>query len=155
MCLASWLLSNLVHELRRLLFQAFFVPRVVGATLLTKARFLASQPKDTLFVTEYAYSLALLTRRFDNLPVQDVFGETITNDQFRRLVAHIQQRKPRVILFDELHPDLDPENSLSPYHQAFFERLMLALSGSYREIATTHGWRVVTSRPGGSAVASP
>ena len=129
------------------------VPRAVGATLLTKARFLASQPKDTVFVTEYAYSLALLTNRFDNLPVQDVFGETLTNDQFGRLVAHIQQRKPPVILFDEPQTDLDPADSLS-YHQAFFARLRLALSGSYREVATTHGWRVLTSPPGGPEVAS-
>ena len=120
------------------------VPRAAAATLLTKARFLASQPKDTVFVTEYSYSLALLTNRFDNLPVQDVFGETITNDQFGRLVAHIQQRKPPVILFDEPQTDLDPAAGYSlSHHQAFFARLRLALSGSYREVAPTHGWRVI------------
>ena len=120
------------------------VPRAAGATLLTKARFLAAQPRDTVFVTEDAYSIALLTNRFDNLPVQDVFGETVTNDQFGRLVAHIQQRKPPVILFDESQTDLDPaaRDSFNP-HQAFFARLRLALSGSYREVATTHGWRVI------------
>jgi hypothetical protein len=104
--------------------------------LEAKAAFLSNQdPSDTLFFSRHSYSLSLLTQRFDALPVQDAFAETITHFDFERLVEEIDQRSPRVLLFDA------PDNlSLSYMH--FFKRMESRLAGRYYEDEITNGWQV-------------
>jgi len=112
------------------------LPRGLAGSLEAKADFLSNQdPSDTLFFSRHSYSLSLLTQRFDALPVQDAFAETITHFDFERLVEEIDQRSPRVLLFDA------PDNlSLSYMH--FFKRMESRLAGRYYEDEITNGWQV-------------
>jgi hypothetical protein len=54
----------------------------------------------TLFFSRHSYSLSMLSRHFNPLPVQDAFAETVTNSDFDRPVAEICRISPRLILFD-------------------------------------------------------
>ena len=68
----------------------------------------------------------------------DPFFETITDADFRRLVAWTLDLAPELVLFDA------PGSLLAGYpdQQRFFERLRAALAGSYATTRTFAGWEV-------------
>lgn len=113
--------------------------------LQAQASFLASQEgSSTWYFTRHSYSLTLLSQRFNPLPNQDVFAETITNSDFERLVAEIYRVSPRVILFDSpkydsVAAEKSTENLL---YKLFFDRLKFRLADRYRQGQTTSGWQV-------------
>jgi len=113
--------------------------------LQAQASFLASQEgSSTWYFTRHSYSLPLLSQRFNPLPNQDVFAETITNSDFERLVAEIYRVSPRVILFDSpkydsVAAEKSTENLL---YKLFFDRLKFRLADRYRQGQTTSGWQV-------------
>ena len=121
------------------------MPEYSANVLRAQANFLVSQESSsTLFFTRHSYSLSILTRRFNPLPVQDVFGETITNSDFESLVREIYRISPRVILFDALGDRSEPvENSTSSFwYMRFFDRLKIRLADRYHLGPTTNGWQV-------------
>lgn len=121
------------------------MPDYSANVLRAQANFLLSQePSSTLFFTRHSYSLSILTRRFNPLPVQDVVGETITNSDFESLVREIYRISPRVILFDAPSDPSEPvENTpLSFWSMRFFDRLKIRLADRYHPGPTTNGWQV-------------
>jgi hypothetical protein len=121
------------------------MPEDSANALRAQANFLLSQePSSTLFFTRHSYSLSILTRRFNPLPGQDVFGETITNSDFESLVREIYRISPRVILFDAPADRSEPvENTLHNFwSMRFYDRLKIHLADRYHPGPTTSGWQV-------------
>lgn len=119
------------------------MPQTSAGTLRLQADFLANQPSDTLYFSRHSYSLALLSRRFNPLFVQDAFAETITNADFERLLAEIEKRSPRVLLFDaQENLPLLAENPAIGYYMFFFNRIESRLSDRYDRATVTGGWQV-------------
>jgi hypothetical protein len=121
------------------------MPEDSANVLRAQANYLLSQESSsTLFFTRHSYSLSILTRRFNPLPVQDVFGETITNSDFESLVREIYRISPRVILFDAPGDRSEPvENTpISFWTMRFFDRLKIRLADRYHPGPTTSGWQV-------------
>ncbi len=113
--------------------------------LQTQAKFLAStEASTTLFFSRHSYSLSLLTQRFNPLPVQDVFGETLTNSDFESLAREIYRDSPRVILFDAPrdHSKVGGDSLISFFYMQFFDRLKTRLAERYYPGPTTSGWQV-------------
>ena len=121
------------------------IPEDSANALRAQAGFLGAQEaSSTLFFSRHSYSLSLLTRRFNPLPVQDAFAETVTNSDFDRLVEEINRFSPRAILFDAPGDrSIVLENGVMNYfNMNFFERLKIRLGENYYQGATTNGWQV-------------
>ena len=121
------------------------MPMDLAESLHAQANFLATQDaSSTWYFTRHSYSLPLLSQRFNPLPIQDVFAETITNSDLEKLVAEIHRVSPRVILFDSpkydsVATEKSTENLL---YKLFFDRLKFSLADRYRQGQTTSGWQV-------------
>jgi hypothetical protein len=120
------------------------MPEPVAKSLRAQADFLSSQEAlSTWFFSRHSYSLSLLTRRFNPLPFQDLFGEISTDADFEALVADIFSASPRVILFDA--PDFDPVFDSIPsiyWRTGFYGRLQIRLAEHYQRGPITSGWQV-------------
>jgi hypothetical protein len=126
------------------MLSGIFMPEDSVESIRRQAGFLATQEADTLFFSCHSYSLSLLTARFNPLPVQDAFAETVTNADFEKLVAEILKTSPRVILFDD--PERRPlgaENRvIYHFNMDFFERLKARLAKRYNQVSIMNGWQV-------------
>jgi len=119
------------------------LPAEYGRSLLRKAASLEAfrgrhSDRGVVYFTANSYMLPLLTGFYSRLPFQDTFFETITHDDFTRLVAATMTSSPDVVLFD-------PPGSLLagyPEQQQFFRRVRAALAGAYVSSRTTDGWEV-------------
>ena len=143
--LLSTLLPAQKPEITMSRASGILIPEDSANALRTQAGFLkAQEASSTLFFSRHSYSLSLLTHRFNPLPVQDAFAETVTNSDFDRLVAEINSYSPRVILFDAPgDKSIFPENLVMNYfNMNFFERLKKRLAEHYYQGATTNGWQV-------------
>ena len=121
------------------------MPEDSANALRVQAGFLGAQEaSSTLFFSRHSYSLSLLARRFNPLPIQDAFAETLTNSDFDRLVGEICRLSPRVILFDAPGDrTIVIESSVMNYfNMNFFERLKIRLAERYYQGPTTNGWQV-------------
>ena len=121
------------------------IPEDSANVLRAQANFLASQEAfTTLFFSRHSYSLSLLTKRFNPLPVQDVFAETITNSAFESLIREIYRVSPRVILFDAPSNlfEVNGNTTLLSFEQYFFDRVKTRLADRYHPGVTTRGWQV-------------
>lgn len=131
-------------EVNTAMVSGLLMPEDSAGVIKTQAGFLASQAQDTLFFSCHSYSLSLLTKRFNPLPGQDTFAETITDSDFERLVAEINKISPSVMLFDA--PSCQPESAenslLYFFNSIFFDRLKRRLAGRYERTSVTSGWQV-------------
>jgi hypothetical protein len=121
------------------------IPKDSANALRVQAGFLGAQEaSSTLFFSRHSYSLSLLAHRFNPLPIQDAFAETLTNSDFDRLVGEICRLSPRVILFDAPGDrTIVIESSVMNYfNMNFFERLKIRLAERYYQGPTTNGWQV-------------
>ncbi len=111
--------------------------------LLSKAAYLEKTAPDTLFFTHNSYSLSLLTKRFVKLPIQDIFGETITKQDFENLIGTIQRNPPKLLLFETFETNLG-ENQIEElkYYESFFGRVKNRLAQQYQLKETTNNWEV-------------
>jgi hypothetical protein len=126
------------------------MPEDSARALRAQAGFLGAQESsNTLFFSCHSYSLSLLTRRFNPLPVQDAFAETVTNSDFDRLVGEINRFSPHAILFDAPadRSSVLENSALNYFNMNFFERLKVRLAENYYQGATTNGWQVWLARP--------
>ena len=117
------------------------LPTPVVLALREKAAFLASTP-DSFYVTTNGYSMPLLVGHFPSSPMGDVFAESMTPADTRRLDAWIRSRKPARLLFD------DPQGFLvseSP-QQRYFDRLRASFADEYEVEGTAAGWLVLKRR---------
>jgi hypothetical protein len=148
--LLATLLPNERPEINMSMVSGISMPEDYANSVRAKADFLVTQEaSSTLFLSRHSYTLSMLTRRFNPLPVQDAFAETFTNSDFDRLVGDIFRMSPRVILFDAPgDKSIVAENSVMNYFIAhFFERLKIRLSERYDQRQTTSGWQVWQLRP--------
>lgn len=120
------------------------MPTPSASNLRTQAAFLRRQDaSSTLYFTRHAYSMSLLTGRFNSLSVQEPFAETLTHADFDRLVGEILGLTPRTILFDASERGHLLEGGfVSTFYGRFFERLQRRLVDRYRPGPTTDGWQV-------------
>jgi len=121
------------------------MPEYSANVLHAQANFLVSQEaSSTLFFTRHSYSLSLVAHRFNPLPVQDGFGETLTNSDFESLVREIYRVSPRVILFDAPgdRSEVAEHSAISFYYMQFFDRLKIRLTERYHPGPTTSSWQV-------------
>ncbi len=125
------------------LVSGLLMTKTSAEALRAKAEFLARQDfSDTLYITRHSYSLALMTGSFIRLPVQDVFAETISREDFERRLAEIERIAPRVILIDAPGDrDVLQDPGIS-YYTRFFARLHERLAARYELREVTHGWQV-------------
>lgn len=127
----------------RLPISGLLMTKATADALRAKADFLVRQDtSSTLYITRHSYSLSLLTGHFIRLPVQDVFAETITKEDFERRIAEIQRVSPRVILIDAPDEKEALQNPAISYYTRFFTRLQERLSARYLFREATHGWQV-------------
>jgi len=126
------------------------MPEDSARALRAQAGFLGAQESsNTLFFSCHSYSLSMLTRRFNPLPVQDAFAETVTNSDFDRLVGEINRFSPHAILFDAPadRSSVLENSALNYFNMNFFERLKIRLAENYYQGATINGWQVWLARP--------
>ena len=139
------LLPNERPEINMSRVSGISIPEDIANSLRAKADFLATrEASSTLFFSRHSYSMSLLTRRFNPLPVQDAFAETVTNSDFDRLIGEINRISPRVILFDAPGDrSIDAQNLVMNYfNMQFFDRLKIRLAESYDQGLTASGWQV-------------
>jgi hypothetical protein len=114
------------------------LPTAVAHALREKAEYVARTP-DSFYVTTNGYTIPLLLGRFPESPFGDVFAESKTPADTKRLEAFIRERAPARLLFD------DPESMLtstSP-QQRYFERVRASFADSYEVEGTASGWLVL------------
>jgi hypothetical protein len=143
--LLATLLPNKRPEVITSVLSGLSVPEDSANAIRTQADFLATQQASrTLFFSRHSYSLSLLTGRFNPLPAQDAFAETVTNSDFDRLIGEIYKISPRVILFDTpVDGSVVAENRVMNYfNMHFFDRLKIRLAERYYQGATTSGWQI-------------
>jgi hypothetical protein len=143
--LVATFLPNQRPEINMATVSGISIPEDSAKVLLAQADFLATlEPSSTLFFSRHSYSLSMLTRRFNPLPVQDAFAETATNFDFDRLVTEINGISPRVILFDEPRDiSVVAENRTMHYfNMHFFERLKIRLAEGYDQAQSKSGWQI-------------
>lgn len=117
------------------------LPTPVAQALRAKAAFLARTP-DSFYVTTNGYTMPLLVGHFPSSPMGDVFAESMTPADTKRLDAWIRSQKPARLLFD------DPESflvSISP-QQKYFDRLRASFADEYEVEGTAAGWLVLRRR---------
>lgn len=123
------------------------MPVSLADDLRVKAEFLSRQDaSSTLYLTRHSYSMPLLTGRFIPLPFQDAFAETITVEDFERLVGGIHERRPQVILFDAPETSATGQEAAFEWYNRFYARLKDRISEWYEPRRVTNGWEVWESR---------
>ncbi len=95
--------------------------------------------EDEILVSNAQYMMSLLTGKFNKLPVQDVFVETKTLDEFENLVTNIHRIGPSRIVFGDPN---SIDGSISPFRvwrHSFENKLKERLSNRYKKIRYI-GW---------------
>jgi hypothetical protein len=108
----------------------------VGRMVLQKAGFVSEQAasRSVLYFTGNSYFVPKLSGVSLRLPSQEIFAETITKEDYRRLVSRVLQLCPDEILFDV--PDTDELRA------SFYGRMKIDLSEQYELAREADGWQV-------------
>lgn len=126
------------------LLSGAWVRQEISLGVVAQVDALSAFPADTLFFTRHAYSMSLLTGRFNPLRCQDALAETLTLQDFEALVAEVFARAPRTVLFDAAAPALG--SPTARFYRPYLERLAQRLSPRYARARTAGGWDVWEAR---------
>jgi len=108
----------------------------VGRNVVQRAEFVREQAAShpVLYLTGNSYLIPKLSGISPRLPSQEVFAETVTKEDYRRLLSRIFQLCPDEIFFDA--PDADE------FRASFYGRMKRDMAGRYEPAGETNGWQV-------------